>query len=135
MAEVDEATVDAVWSSHNLEHLFAHDVLPALREFYRVLKPEGYALIAVPDVQAVAEAVAQDNLEGVLYESPAGPISAIDILWGHRASIAKGNEFMAHKTGFTARSLKAKLREAGFQAAEVHRNDLDLLALALKRES
>jgi len=46
--------------------------------------------------------------------SPAGPISPIDILWGHRLSLARGNYYMAHKVGFTAQSLTQALLEAGF---------------------
>src|SRR5215510_1625876 len=32
-------TYDAVYSSHNLEHYFAHDVPKVLRGFHHVLKP------------------------------------------------------------------------------------------------
>jgi SAM-dependent methyltransferase len=45
---------DAVWSSHLLEHLYAHEVYPALRQFFRVLKPNGFALIMSPNLEAVA---------------------------------------------------------------------------------
>ena len=34
MSMVDSAAVDAVWSSHNLEHLYAHEVPVALGEFH-----------------------------------------------------------------------------------------------------
>ena len=62
--------VDAVWSSHNLEHLYAHEVAVALGEFHRVLKPDGFALITLPDLQKVAELVAADRLEDTAYVSP-----------------------------------------------------------------
>jgi len=54
MAAVDSASVDAVWSAHNLEHLFAHEVPSALVEFRRVLCPGGFALVTVPDLQQAA---------------------------------------------------------------------------------
>src|SRR5262249_44634954 len=88
MGMVESASVDAVWSSHNLEHLYAHEVPLALAEFYRVLKPDGFLLITMPDLQQVAAFVAQGRLEDTLYVSPAGPISAIDVIYGHRASVA-----------------------------------------------
>jgi predicted O-linked N-acetylglucosamine transferase (SPINDLY family) len=126
MSAVANESVDAVFSSHNLEHLYAHEVPIALAEFYRVLKPGGFALITLPDIQAVAEYVAQGKLEDILYVSPEGPIAAIDILYGQRSAIADGNHFMAHRTAFTAESLQAKLQQAGFKHIESHKDQLNL---------
>ena len=133
MSVVGSGSVDAIWSSHNLEHLYSHEVPVALNEFYRVLKPGGLALITLPDLQTVAAYIAQGRLEDVLYESPAGPILAIDVVYGHRASVARGNQFMAHKTGFTAQSLGQKLLDVGFAKVEVKQDDaFALWALAIK---
>jgi SAM-dependent methyltransferase len=133
MSVVGSESVDAIWSSHNLEHLFSHEVPVALREFHRVLKPDGFALITLPDLQKVAAHIAQGRLEDVLYVSPAGPISAIDVVYGHRAAVARGKVHMAHKTGFTAQSLGQKLFDAGFAQIEVKQdNGLALWALAIK---
>ncbi len=125
--------VDAVWSSHNLEHLFAHEVAVALGEFHRDLKPDDFALITLPDLQKVAELVAADSLEETAYVSPAGPIAPLDIIYGHRASIASGNRFMAHRTGFTAKTLRNALVHAGFGQARVSRSGFDLWAFATKQ--
>jgi hypothetical protein len=107
-------SVDAVWSSHNLEHLQRHEVPLALAEFIRVLKPHGLLLLTLPDLQQVARLVAEDRLEDSAYISQSGPITALDMLFGHTASLARGNQFMAHRTGFTARTLHTLLTEAGF---------------------
>jgi SAM-dependent methyltransferase len=123
MAMVETASFDAVWSAHNLEHLFAHEVPLALREFRRVLRPGGFALITLPDLQRAAELVAQDRLAEPAYISPAGPIAPLDMLYGHGAAIAAGNHFMAHRTGFTARTLEASLVAARFDAVRVVRDD------------
>ena len=123
MTAVGTATFDAVWSAHNLEHLFAHEVPLALREFRRVLRPGGFALITLPDLQRVAELVAQDRLAEPAYLSPAGPIAPLDMQYGHGAAIAAGNHFMAHRTGFTARSLEAALVAARFDSVRVTRDD------------
>ncbi len=128
MSGVPSNSVDAVWSAHNLEHLYAHEVPLALREFSRVLKPGGVAVLIIPDLQEVARHVAEGNLDQTLYVSPAGPICAIDVLFGHRGYIASGNRFMAHKTGFTAKSLQRRLAEAGFAEVKVDR-DPPLFAL------
>jgi SAM-dependent methyltransferase len=115
-------SMDAVYSSHNLEHLYPHEVPLALREMHRVLSPAGFALIKVPDLQEVARHVAEGHLEDPLYVSTMGPISAIDILFGHRASLVSGNLFMAHRTGFTGVTLGSALISAGFAAVMVQRN-------------
>ena len=132
MSVVETASMDAVWSSHNVEHLHAHQVPTALREFHRVLKHRGFALITLPDLQSVCRYVAQDKLEDVLYQSPAGPIRPIDVLYGYGPAIARGNLFMAHKTGFTARSLGRKLTQAGFADVRVRRSRFDLWAVGFK---
>ena len=115
-----DASVDAVYSSHNLEHLEAHAVPRALAELRRVLKPDGYALITLPDLRAVARHIAADGLDDVLYQSAAGPISALDVVFGHQASLAAGNGHMAHRGGFTATTLGRALLAAGFHEARVH---------------
>ena len=112
-AEAD-ASVDAIYSSHNIEHLYPHEVPLALAEFRRVLKPEGFAVVTCPDLQAVAELVVQDKLLQPAYQSPAGPIAPLDILYGHRPALARGNLFMAHRTGFTLNSLMQTFNAAGF---------------------
>lgn len=132
MSVVADASVEAVWSSHNVEHLFAHQVPVALAEFYRVIKFGGFALITLPDIQAVAEHIARGNLEQPLYQSPGGPISALDITYGFGAAIARGNVFMAHKTAFTAQTLGNKLHQAGFVNVQVKRELFDLWAVAYK---
>ena len=51
MSSVSSESVDAVFSSHNIEHLYPHEVPVALSEFLRVLKPDGFAVITCPDLQ------------------------------------------------------------------------------------
>ena len=130
MTAVPQRTADAVWSSHNLEHVFAHEVPQALREFYRVLKPGGTAHVQVPDLTVPARAVARGRLEDVLYVSPAGPISALDMLYGHGAAITRGEHYMAHRTGFTKQTLAAKFTAAGFDPVRVEAKDKALWATA-----
>lgn len=115
MSAVASQSVDAVYSSHNIEHLHAHEVPLALREFLRVLKPRGFALMALPDLECVAQLILEHGLGTTAYVSPAGPVAPIDMLYGHREAIAHGAHFMAHRTGFTAKSLSDSLIGAGFK--------------------
>jgi predicted SAM-dependent methyltransferase len=125
-------SVDAVWSSHNLEHIHHHEVPSALSEFFRVLKPGGLLLLTTPNLQKAAEFVAHDQLEQEIYRSPAGPITPLDMIFGHTASLARGKAFMAHKTGFTARTLQRLLADAGFADLRLTRDQFDLWAAASK---
>jgi SAM-dependent methyltransferase len=128
---ISSGSFDAVWSSHSLEHLHAHEVPAALSEFRRILKPDGFALIACPDMEAVASAVLEHGLDHVAYVSAIGPITALDMLFGHSASVAAGNRHMAHKTGFTAARLGRLLVEAGFPEVLAKTERFDLWTLAL----
>lgn len=124
MAPVPDRAVDAVWSSHNLEHLYPHEVPMALREFLRVLKPGGQLLLAVPDLQAVAKLVAEDRLGDTLYLSNVGPITPLDVIYGYGVSIAAGNHYMAHRCGFTPKTLTRALQDAGFEPIGIWRPDM-----------
>ena len=126
---------DAIWSSHTLEHLYAHEVPLALAEFNRVLKPDGFVLITSPDLEAVASLVLDRGLDHVAYTSPAGPITPLDMLFGHSESIARGHIYMTHKTGFTCASLGQRFVDAGFPVAVVKRAGLDLWALGLMEDA
>ena len=132
MSVIQSESVDGVFSSHNLEHLYGHEVVVALKEFHRVLRLGGLAIIATPNLQAIAKAVAKGNLEGQLYQSPAGPITALDMIYGYRRAIAMGNHFWAHKTGFTAQTMAQKIQQAGFTGGDVVPNGLHLRAEATK---
>src|SRR5262245_52198378 len=134
MSSFTDGSIDAIYSSHNLEHLYVQEVPLALREFVRVLKPSGFVLITCPDLQSIAALVADDKLVETAYISSAGPISPFDMIYGHRASLVKGNLHMAHRSGFTARLLAVTLREIGFGHVVVARDrqNFALWALATK---
>ena len=116
MSLIETASVDAVYSSYNLDHIYAHEVPIALKEFYRVLNEDGIAVVKCPDIQTVCELIAQDKLLELLYESEMGPIYPIDVIYGNRWQIQNGNEYMAKKVGFTYSALNASFAEAGFKA-------------------
>ena len=124
MSLIDDGSVDAIFSSHNIEHVWAFEVNGVLSEFLRVLKPEGFAIVLCPDIMSVAQAVTQGALTNPLYHSPAGPISAIDIIYGHQKAIEHGNHFMAHKTAFTAETLAEALLTVGFSGASITRDKI-----------
>lgn len=134
LSGVRDASVDAIFSSHSIEHLYPHEVPVALGEFLRVLSADGFCVITCPDLKAVCQRVAEDRLLEPLYVSAAGPIAPLDILYGHRPSIARGRLYMAHRCGFTETTLRQALRASGFPAvATTHRpGSFELCAIACK---
>jgi ubiquinone/menaquinone biosynthesis C-methylase UbiE len=135
MGAVPGESVDAIFSSHNIEHLYPHEVPVALKEFVRVLSADGFVVLTCPDLQSVCELVAQNQLTEAAYTSPAGPIAPIDILYGHRPAMAQGNLYMAHRCGFTEKVLIGTLQAAGFTAVISRRRPapfFDLWAVAKK---
>ena len=114
MSAVETSSMDALYSSHNIEHVYAHEVPKALAEFKRVLRPDGFVIITCPDIQAICALVAEDKLTAEAYSSEAGPITPHDVLYGHGASIAGGDLFMAHRCGFTQEVLAKTLEVSGF---------------------
>ncbi len=134
MTAVADHSVDAIFSSHNLEHLYVHEVPAALREFKRVLQPMGFVVLTCPDLQGICSLVAEGKLLEPAYQSASGPISPLDVLYGHRAALAKGQLHMAHRCGFTRHVLLGVFRQHGFaQVVVMQRSapwyDLWLLAL------
>lgn len=133
MTSLPPAAYDAVYCSHNLEHYHRHDVPKVLAGFRHVLKPDGFVHVRVPDIGAVMQAAVYKNLDidDLLYQSPAGPITVRDVIYGWGVEIERsGNDFFAHKTGFTAKSLTRVLQACGFANLFVGTANLEIVAYA-----
>jgi SAM-dependent methyltransferase len=132
----EDESCDAIWASHVVEHLARHEVGKALREFRRVLVPSGFALIRTPDIEAVAQFILDGRIKDMIYNSPAGPITPLDMLYGHGASIARGTQAMRHGTAFTQDSIADDLLQAGFAELRVTRTDTyEIWAVAFMPEA
>jgi SAM-dependent methyltransferase len=135
MTALGSESVDAIFSSQNLEHLYPHEAPLALAEFLRVMKPDGFAVITCPDLQSIAALVAEDKLTDIAYVSAAGPIAPLDVLYGFRPQLALGNLYMAHHCGFNEKVLNSVLVNSGFASIVSLRraSAFDLWAIASKR--
>lgn len=105
---------DVIYSAHCLEHISLAEIKIALKEFLRVLAYGGIAFLFVPDVEGLTAT------EETLFTSEVGPISGLDILYGHQAAI-QDNAYMEHKYGFMKATFEKLLLEAGFCNVQVNR--------------
>ena len=136
LTALEAGQFDAVFCSHNLEHYYRHEVPKVLAGFLHVLKDDGFAHILVPDINEVMRLTIKQGLDidDVLYQSPAGPITVLDVLYGLSIEIEEsGQDFFAHKTGFTNKSLLNALHNAGFQKTYSAVGNLEVNALAFKK--
>jgi predicted SAM-dependent methyltransferase len=135
MSALPDRSMDAVFSSHNIEHLYMQQVDIALTEFHRVLTNNGFLVITCPDMQSVAELIAADQLDEAAYVSPSGPVTPLDIVYGMQSLLVAPDYYMAHRSGFTLRTLIAVVRKAGFtECYGIRRSDqFDLWVLAHKQ--
>lgn len=121
----DIGEFDAIYGCHVLEHLAPHEVIQAVKEFKRVLKPNGMVVMIVPNLSNVRPT------REVLYESEAGPITGLDMFYGKESFVAE-HPYMAHKTGFVPETLKQAL-EAEFSPVEVRElTGYNLLGIGVK---
>jgi SAM-dependent methyltransferase len=135
LARLAAGQFDAVYCSHNLEHYYRHEVPKVLAGFRHVLKEGGFAHIIVPDMEEVMRIAVGSglDLEDMLYESPAGPIRVLDVIWGYSVEIERtGQDFFAHKTGFTPKSLVAAVQAAGFARYYHGKGPLEVRLVAFK---
>ena len=129
------ASFDAIWCSHVIEHLYAHEVHPTFLQFRQILRQDGFALVLCPDLEAVAEHLLKRGLADVAYISPSGPIRPLDMIYGHSKAIEEGRYHMAHRTGFTTERIGNLLLGAGFSTISVRSENFEICSLALMPEA
>jgi hypothetical protein len=137
LLELPAAKYDAVYCSHNLEHYYRHDASRVLMGFLHLLKDDGFAHIVVPDIGELMRTVVKKemDIDDFLYLSPMGPITVRDVLYGYGQEIeGSGNDFYAHKTGYTQKALTVLLKSCGFSYAYVGTGNLEILAFAFKNK-
>ena len=143
LSMIEDSSFDAIYSSHNIEHLFLYDALVAVKEFYRILKSTGYILVVCPDIISTCEAIVEKGpLEPLYYikNKKTGEtskdlwVSGIDILYGWRRAINAENNFMAHKFGYSEKSLRLLFSQNKFKsiASITRKSQYDINLLAFK---
>jgi predicted SAM-dependent methyltransferase len=127
---ISDESADCVWASHVVEHVHWHELPLVFNSILRVLKPSGFAFIMVPDLEFIVDNIKNDLL-GVIYQSPAGPVSALDMIYGHRFQI-ESNPYMQHKTGFTQKSMSDILESLNIRTFISSRFGMELTTILYK---
>ena len=104
-----DATVSQIYCSHALQYLDRLQARLALKEWYRVLVPDGWLHVAVPDFSALITIFARSsNLDAIL-----GP------LFG-RMAIGESQDHIYHKTVWDEQSLRSLLATSGFKNIDTY---------------
>jgi len=110
-----------------IEHIDYFKVSPVLKELLRICKLGGFVRVITPNLQSIAKQIVSGDLLSTVYDSSSGPISALDIIYGHRPSVHQHRvDFMRHKTGFTKQVFEHIATENNFDI-DVKEIDFDLI--------
>lgn len=102
-----DGSVDEIRASHVLEHFPHHQVLDVLREWVRVLKPNGVLKVAVPNLDAIIAGYQQGD-----------PLTQAYLMGGQ----VDDRDF--HKAAFNADTLSDLLRQAGLLSVNSWSSDV-----------
>lgn len=122
---------DAIFSSHNLEHLHLWDAQKALARWKQVLSPDGLIVLYVPDIAVAMKHALEHGLDSIVYNSPAGPITPLDMLYGHVLQ-TEDNVYQRHLAGYTTKFLTSLLVNAGFFSFQILERNFQLEAYIKK---
>jgi SAM-dependent methyltransferase len=101
-------SVDEILSVHVVEHFWRWEVVDVLREWRRVLKPQGRMILECPNLRSACEQFLADPGKG----SGAGA-EGQRTMWVFYGDPAWRDPLMVHRWGYTPESLAAVMREAG----------------------
>jgi SAM-dependent methyltransferase len=108
MNEIATESIDCLWASHILEHQYWHEIPQIFSNIRRVLKDDGFVVITVPDIGAIADRI-KDSLIDPIPEF--NGLSALDIIYGDRNRLRKGGIGELHKIAFTLQTLSMTINE------------------------
>ena len=101
---VEDNSVEEIWSSHSLEHVPMAKVPETLKEWLRILRPGGRAIIQVPNFDYVARYW----------------LTGADRAWAEAMVFGlQTDEGQFHKCAFTADLLRGDLVAAGFEVKRI----------------
>ena len=112
----ENESVSEIYVSHVLSYFDREEVIDVLREWYRVLKPNGELYLSVPDFRAMADLYLNENKPLHRFVGP---------LFG---KIQMGGDSIYHKTVYDYSSLGELLKSNKFKRVELYETS-DLIKL------
>lgn len=110
----EDNTVDLIYASHVFEYFDREESTKVLKEWFRVLKPNGILRLAVPNFKQIAK----------LYTEGKFPLrSFLGPLYGKMEMGMKGGEtgeIIYHKTTYDFEELSLILKNAGFKETRIY---------------
>ena len=100
-------TVDEIMAIHVWEHFYRWECDTVITEWKRLLKPGGRLGLEMPDLFKFCANILSGRMEGGKHPDQLS-------YWGLYGDPRKGDQFMAHRWGWTPDSLKKFLTEHGF---------------------
>jgi predicted SAM-dependent methyltransferase len=110
LSQFADNSITAIYASHVLEHFYYglnNELIRTLREWHRVLEPEGKLFISVPDLKTLCWLYLNPNMMAQERHH------LMRMMFGGHM-----NEYDVHKVGFDVETLAMYLAEAGFQQYE-----------------
>lgn len=117
VAQVDQLTsfgdgsVDVIEANHLFEHLMHHEAIAALKEWRRVLKPDGELYLELPDLAACLRILGR-------YTDDNGCDLGLTGVYGWLPDIARDGLWQQHKWGWTREALEQALVGVGFGSVD-----------------
>lgn len=105
LPQFDTNAIEALYASHVLEHVAYADLPATLKEWHRVLTPGGKIMVAVPDMNILAQLFVKHDLKG------ADKVLVMQMMFGGQLD---DTDF--HCIGFDLEILGVHLHLAGFEA-------------------
>tara|TARA_R110000796_G_scaffold106618_1_gene217077 strand:+ start:11535 stop:12071 length:537 start_codon:yes stop_codon:yes gene_type:complete len=99
----EDGVAGLIYASHIIEYFDREEIVPILKEWHRVLKPDGILQLAVPDFAVMAKLYDSGNYK---LENFLGP------LYGR---MLMGNSVIYHRTVYDFYCLKRLLLEVGYK--------------------
>jgi predicted SAM-dependent methyltransferase len=104
LSQFSDGSVEELYASHVLEHVPYAELPRTLREWHRVLVPGGKVMIAVPDMNILAQIFVRPELHG------ADKVMVMQMMFGGQL-----DETGFHYIGFDLELLGVHLHRAGFE--------------------
>lgn len=103
LSRFSDNSIETVYASHVLEHLRLADLIPTLKEWHRVLIPDGSVMISVPDMNILCRHFLNPTVTGE---------TKFMVMWMMFGGQLDQYDF--HFVGFDFEILGTYLSEAGF---------------------